>query len=288
MNRKLFLILPLIFLFMAMKPDKPAYKLFNHEGRQANYKKLLKKALEADVILFGEFHNNPICHWLQLELTKDLYKNKEQNLVLGAEMIEADDQEILNSYLNGTISLKEFKEKARLWNNYKTDYEPLVDFAKEKNLQFVAANIPRRYAAKVNKGGLGALDTLPENEKAFIAPLPIKYDPELEGYKSMLNMMKGMPHITENLPKAQAIKDATMAHFILENLGKNQLFLHYNGSYHSKNYEGIYWYLKQAKPQLKILTIASIEQEEIYKLEEENVGLANFILAIPKTMTKTY
>lgn len=271
-----------------MKPDKPAYKLFQQKGKEVKYKKLLKEALKADIILFGEFHNNPICHWLQLELTQDLYRSKKGQLVLGAEMIEADDQQNLNNYLKGNIDAKEFKKKARLWKNYKTDYKPLVDFAKKHKLHFVASNIPRKYASLVHKKGFEALDTLPNSVKQFMAPLPIKYDPELEGYKSMLEMMKDMGHATKNLPKAQAVKDATMAHFILENWEKGKCFLHYNGSYHSKNFEGIIWYLKQANPELKIVSIASVEQEDIRKLNEEYKNLANFILAIPLTMTKTY
>ena len=59
-------------------------------------------------------------------------------------------------------------------------------------------------------------------------------------------------HGNQNLPKAQAIKDATMAHFILENWEKGKTFIHYNGSYHSDNFEGIVWYLKQENPNLYI------------------------------------
>ena len=51
-------------------------------------------------------------------------------------------------------------------------------------------------------------------------------------------------HATPNLPKAQAAKDATMAHFILKNFDPNKLFLHFDGSYHSDNYEGIVWWIK--------------------------------------------
>jgi uncharacterized iron-regulated protein len=32
-------------------------------------------------------------------------------------------------------------EITQLWSNYQTDYRPLVDFAKENNLRFIATNI---------------------------------------------------------------------------------------------------------------------------------------------------
>ncbi len=103
----------------------------------------------------------------------------------------------------------------------------------------------------------------------------------------MLEMMKGMGHANENMPKAQAIKDATMAYFILKNWEMGQQFLHYHGTYHSNNFEGIVWYLKQANPELKIVTIASTEQADIDTFNEEDSTLANFILVVDEDMTKT-
>ena len=94
-------------------------------------------------------------------------------------------------------------------------------------------------------------------------------------------------HITENLPKAQAIKDATMAWSILSHIQKGKVFLHFNGSYHSDNFEGIIWYLKQANPDLKILTISSVEQADLDDLSKDSEGVADFILVVPESMTKT-
>jgi uncharacterized iron-regulated protein len=91
-------------------------------------------------VLFGEHHDNSVVHWLQLEFTKDLAEKKP--LVLGAEMIEADNQKQLNQYLNGEINQKQFDSTARLWNNYKTDYKPLVDFAKVKKHSFYRYQCP--------------------------------------------------------------------------------------------------------------------------------------------------
>ena len=99
-------------------------------------------------------------------------------------------------------------------------------------------------------------------------------------------MMSG--HGSENFARAQAIKDATMAHFILQNWQEGKTLLHYNGDYHSKNFEGISWYLRQQRPALRILTIASIEQESVEDLAKENRNTGTVILTIPLDMTKTY
>ena len=284
MRKLIVFLLVISFSASILSQNKPAYKLYTAKGKKVSYKKMLGKMEKADVILFGEHHNNPIVHWLQLEATKDL-ENK-RNLVLGAEMIETDNQQELNKYLAGEISQRALDTLARLWNNYSTDYKPLVDFAKEKKLNFVATNIPRRYASKVFRGGFEVLDKLPSKEKEWIAPLPIKYDATLLGYVNMKKMMGG--HGGGNLPKAQAIKDATMAYFILKNKPLNKLFVHYNGSYHSDNYEGIFWYLKQQNQSLSIVTISVVEQEKIKKFNKDYKFKADFIIIVPVNMTKTY
>ena len=276
-----------IFLFatiITVAQDKKAYQIFDKKGKKSSYEKVLKASEKTDVVLFGEIHDNSLVHWLQLEFTKDLAQRKP--LVLGAEMLEADNQKQLDQYLKGEINQKQLDSSARLWKNYKTDYKPLVDFAKEKKFTFIATNVPRRYASLVFKKDLVALDSLSAQEKSWIAPLPIAFDINLPGYKSMMSMQGG--HAGEKMPKAQAIKDATMAYFINKNRKENSIFVHYNGTYHSDNYEGINWYLRKLDADIQIVTIAMVEQKDITKLEAEHYNKADFILVIDEDVTKTY
>lgn len=272
--------------------DKPAYRIFNKEGKATSYEAMLKSALDHDLILFGEIHNNPVCHWLQYELATDIQKSASKRLVLGAEMFETDNQLLVNEYTSGLIRKKDFDSEAKLWPNYKTDYAPLLDFARKNKLKFVASNVPRRYAALVNLKGFEGLDSINAFQRALIAPLPIKYPDTLECYSSIGKAVgEGMPaHMTANLGKAQALKDATMAHFILKNGIENEtIFLHFNGAYHSDNFQGIVWYvnhyISRTAYTLKVMTISTVTQEEIDDLSEENKGKADFILCIPESFT---
>lgn len=284
MERSLLIIFVQLIVTMGFSQNKPAYVLYDANGKKVSYEKMLKTISKADMLLFGELHNNPIAHWLQLEVTKDLHP--ERKLILGAEMFEADNQEALNKYVAGEIDYKGLDSLARLWNNYKTDYAPLVDFAKKNKLPFIATNIPRKYANLVYREGLEALDNLPDAEKQWIAPLPIEYDANLPGYKNMMAMAQG--HGGENLPKAQAIKDATMAHFMMQHYTPGSLFIHYHGAYHSENYEGILWYLKRKNNKLNYVTITTVLQEDVQKLLAEHKGKADFIICVDKDMTTTY
>ena len=276
-----------IFLFatiISVAQDKKAYQIFDKKGKKSSYEKVLKASEKTDVVLFGEIHDNSLVHWLQLEFTKDLAQRKP--LVLGAEMLEADNQTQLDQYLKGEINQKQLDSSARLWKNYKTDYKPLVDFAKDKKINFIATNVPRRYASLVFKKDLVALDSLSALEKSWIAPLPIEFDINLPGYKGMMSMQGG--HAGEKMPKAQAIKDATMAYFINKNRKENSIFVHYNGTYHSDNYEGINWYLRKLDADIQIVTIAMVEQKDISKLEAEHYNKADFVLVIDEDVTKTH
>jgi len=201
-------------------------------------------------------------------------------------MMESDNQGALNDYLRGEINQKGLDTLARLWNNYKTDYKPLIDYAKANELEFIATNIPRRYASQVNRQGFEALEKLPDEEKAFIAPLPFPYEADLPRYANILEMMGD--HGTPDLVKAQASKDATMAHFIVKHWDAGDLFIHYNGAYHSDFHEGIVWYIKQFKAGLNISTITTVEQSDISSLKKEHFGQADFIIVVDKNMTKTY
>jgi uncharacterized iron-regulated protein len=280
----------LVTVTTALAQDKPAYMLFNGEGKEVHYSKMIKTVLEADAVFFGESHNDPISHWMEMVLARDLFTEKGNKLVMGAEMFEADDQLILSEYLNGLTDDKRYEDEAKLWKNYKTDYKPVLQFSRNNKIPFIATNVPRRYASLVSYGGFDTLSYLSQEALRYMAPLPIFYDPGLKCYKDMLSMGggHGTASMGENFPKAQALKDATMAWFIAQHWKPGTLFYHFNGSYHSQNHEGIIWHLNKYIPGLKVITIQQVSQKDINKLEDENKNLADFLIVVPEDMTTTY
>jgi uncharacterized iron-regulated protein len=265
--------------------DLPAYHIFDAKGKKVDYSKMLKAATKSPLVLFGEFHNNPIAHWLQMEMVRDLHKATE--LRIGMEMFETDQARVLQGYLEGLIDRKSFDTTARLWSNYNTDYAPLIEFAKQENIPAFATNTPRYLASTVYRGGFEALDTLDAGTLQLLPPLPVPYDPDLPGYVKMMEMMPH-GHSNANFPKAQAIKDATMAWFILANMANAGTFLHLNGAFHSDFYDGICWYLQAYNPEIKFTTITTVTQSDLKKLDPEHIGRADFIIVVPETMTNTY
>jgi uncharacterized iron-regulated protein len=289
--RNIFMAILLVSFCSLSAQNFKAYQFYDQKGKEINTDKLVKELAQYDVVFFGENHNSSINHWLQLKITEALFVKKNGQLTLGAEMFERDNQSQLNQYLSGKFDAKTLKDSARLWNNYATDYKPLVDFAKDKKLNFIATNIPRKYASQTAKEGLESLNNLTAKEKTYIAQLPIKVTLDTPGYPEMKAMMGDHAEGTKvmNFISAQATKDATMAESIVKNFQTGKTFIHYNGNYHSKEFGGIYWYIKQKNPNLKMAVISVFESENPeLKVPEKEYIPTNFNLIIPGDMTKTY
>lgn len=297
MTQKIFRLSFFVSLIISLLPTcnaqvdlKRSYSLFNNSGKEITYTELIQELSQYEVVFLGEMHNCPITHWLEFEITKSLFALVGSDLMIGEEMMESDNQLILNEYLQGLISESRFETEARLWANYETDYAPVVRFAKENKIPLVATNIPRRYANSVSKEGFSILDSLSDEAKRYIAPLPIEFNFNADGSEAAFGLMqmfkgKNMGN-SEYLSQAQAIKDATMAWFIAKNI-KNK-FLHINGNYHTDSKEGIIPYLLTYREGVKFVTVASVRQDSIDKLEEENKGRADFYICVPMDMVTSY
>lgn len=285
-------ILTLSFLFLFSihlhAQQTEAYRIVNQKGEPITFDNLAEAALQHQVTFFGELHNNTMAHWLQLRLAKAMLASGKM-LIMGAEMFETDQQLVLDEYLAELITDKQFEDGTRLWNNYKTDYKALVLLAQKNNLQFVATNVPRRYASMVAANGSGVLDSLSESAKLLISTLPLQVPYEMPSYRKMKDMMG--PHAgdkADNFVAAQALKDATMAHSIFKHIPYSDHFLHFNGSFHSDFHEGIIHYLKEMDNSLSIMVISTIEKDNLNDLTEEELKKGDYLIVVPEDFPKSY
>ena len=178
-----FAVFCLAFASLAFTADRPAYRLFTAAGQPADYDLMLQELAQADVVLFGEQHNDALAHWLELQVAKDLLKLKKPGqLVLGMEMFERDVQPLVARYAAGTLADTAFLRQVRPWPNYDTDYRPLLQLARENRVPVVGTNAPRSFARTVAQRSLTALDKIPAADRALLAPLPLKVDYERPGY----------------------------------------------------------------------------------------------------------
>ena len=270
---------------LAQSPQ--AYQWFTATGKPVSFDKVVKASLPADAVFFGELHDDPIAHWMQNLLAQELFAKYGTQLKLGAEMFERDQQKAMNRFLSGEWNEKTLQDSSKMWPNFSSDYLPLLVYARDKKIPYIATNIPRMYASRVFKKGLSSLDSISETEKKWICPLPFPMDTTLSQYKELIQMGKDMHGNGLDFALSQAIKDATMAYSMLENWQEGTHFLHLNGSYHSDFHQSIVWYLQQAKPNAKVITISTVTQDNLKKLESDYLQKADFILVVPNGMTRT-
>lgn len=293
MIKKLRVLFCFVSIFTAMQgtaqTQPEAYRLYDSKGKVITYDQLVKEITKVDVVFVGEIHNCVITHWLEQKLLNSLYKIHRKELKMGMEMFESDNQLILDEYLQGQITGDRFEEEVRLWPNYSTDYAALISYAREHHIPVVATNIPRRYATAVKEHGLSYLDSLSTEAKAYMAPLPIRFQTNEsveQGFALMGLMGKNKNANPRQIAEAQAIKDATMAWRIAQNLqGK---FIHFNGNFHTDNHDGIIPYLLQYKPGTTYTVVRAVRQEDISHLEDDYKGIADFYICVPEDMTTSY
>ncbi|MBM3270798.1 MAG: ChaN family lipoprotein [Candidatus Sericytochromatia bacterium] len=210
---------------------------FGATGQPLTWAGAMARFGQADVVYLGEYHDDPGTHALELAAL-DALAAGPRKVALSLEMFETDVQALLDTYLAGKVSESEFLAGSRPWGNYRTDYRPLVEFAKAHGIPVVASNVPRRLASMVAKGGLGALAGLPDSEKRWAhIPPSCPADAYWEAFKQFGHPGQS-PADLWKWYEAQCLKDETMARSIAL-VGGNRLVLHVNGAFHSDKALGV-------------------------------------------------
>ncbi|PSK93903.1 ChaN family lipoprotein [Taibaiella chishuiensis] len=250
---------------------------------------IVKDVVAGQVLIFGEQHDDSIGHLLERNIFAALEGRFGKDLVLSMEMFHRDVQYIVDEYLAGQISEKNFIKEARAWDTYKSDYRPTVEFAKEHGLPVIAANAPSRYTNLVTRKGLGALDGLSkEVKKKYIAPLPVD---TLTGiyYDKFLEAMGGHTTPGMNLYQSQNFWDATMSYSIAEAMKKNKhaVVFQMNGRFHSEYHSGLAGRLERVYKK-KVTTISTFAPADFAAPDwAAYAPLADYIIVTRPAVKKT-
>ena len=237
-------------------------------GKNLTAAQLASKLQKYDVVFFGEYHDQSEIHQYELELLEAMYKAKGAKLALSMEMFEADNQSKLNNFLADTLSEEDFLAASRPWPNYRTDYAPLVNFAKEKKMPVVAANVPRFLAAHVAKNNASTEGLEAQYQqwlpKHTYAPKGAYKDKFYAQMSSPAAPMKMPPQRLAAVYAAQCLKDDKMAESIaaFADAHQNMQILHINGCFHSDAHLGTAQKLEALRPELKVAVITPLERKQ--------------------------
>lgn len=244
---------------------------------------------KADVLFFGEEHNDSIGHYLEALIFKKMAIAYPGKAALTLEMFHTDVQPIINEYLNGSISEKNFIKEARAWNNYK-DYRPMIEEAKKNKLAVIGGNAAARYSNAVTRSGIDILNTFPKESKQFMAPLPI--DTAIGRYHDkFIETLGGHSMGGMKVYQTQNFWDATMAWSIAKfaKTNKNVKIFQVNGRFHSDEKLGTLAKLKNYAPKLRILNIAAFSGEDFINPNwEKYKTLGDYIIVTDPTVKKTF
>jgi uncharacterized iron-regulated protein len=251
--------------------------VINDQGNTLTMEEFFETLMNHRLIFIGERHDSRLAHETELALLEELFR-RDSLLVLALEMFERDVQGSLDAYLRAEISEELFLESTRPWPNYEEDYRPLVEFAKEKGIPVIAANVPQRAAALVSRSNEISSDVL--GADSLYLPERIYFDSR-EYHERFMATLEGMPRggpmgclDPEGIYKAQVLKDATMAASLEPFLDRTVLFC--CGHFHSDYHLGIPYQLQKNYPEIKIAVIAFASS--LVELNENDTSrLADFI-----------
>src|ERR1700761_7869098 len=92
------------------------YKIYNTQTQKfATIDNIIAQMDKADVLFFGEEHNDSTAHQLECLLLNKMAAAYPGKTALSMEMFETDCQTVLNEYLAGLIREKNFQIDARAW-----------------------------------------------------------------------------------------------------------------------------------------------------------------------------
>lgn len=237
-------------------------------GKNLTAAQLASKLQKYDVVFFGEYHDQSEIHQYELELLEAMYKAKGAKLALSMEMFEADNQSKLNNFLADTLSEENFLAASRPWPDYGTDYAPLVNFAKEKKMPVIAANVPRFLAAHVAKNNASTEGVEAQYQqwlpKHTYAPEGAYKDKFYAQMSSPAAPMKMPPQRLAAVYAAQCLKDDKMAESIaaFADAHQNMQILHINGCFHSDAHLGTAQKLEALRSELKVAVITPLERKQ--------------------------
>ena len=290
------------------------YRVFDSKGHAVQLQQIVDALEGADVLFVGETHQDPVAHMLEAELLRRTDERfggtsaGRRPVALSLEMFERDVQTVLDEYLAGLITERHFLLSSRPWNNYNTDYRPLVEYAREHHLPVIAANAPARYVSRVSSQGPDSLKALPPLAvKSWLPPLP--FPPASEGYAAKFNrFMQGdastapastqttqaapaqapnphaqatNPHGGAHLLEAQTLRDASMAYSIAEYLkrGRDPLVVQVNGTFHSEERMGAPEQLARYRPKARSVVVTIVSDAGFPDFDPARLGrLGDFVI----------
>lgn len=256
----------------------PAFRIIHSRtDKELTLLQLADELAKFDIVYFGELHDNVAGHQVYAQLAR-LLADRRPDLVISMEMFERDVQGVVNDYLRGRIDEAAFLKHGRPWKDYARDYKPLIELAREKKLDVIAGNLPRRVVSKLaSKEG----STSPFLPRSSTTPM----DQYWELFSEAMKSHPGAEGAAERMYRAQCGKDDAMAESIADYLARNPhrqpLVIHCNGNFHSDYGLGTASRVASRVPLAQAAIISMVAVPDVAKADA-TAKRGHYLLVVPE------
>jgi len=210
-------------------------------GKAITFEELIAQISSKDLIFVGEAHDNPDHHLIQIQILQAV-ASRSPSLTMGMEFFQQHQQPILDRYIQGESTEKEFLEAVdwkKTWGFGYHFYRPLMQLAREKKYRVLAINAPNDLVRKVARTGLKALEPSERDQ------LPKEINLTQDRHRAFLHEIY-QEHSPRDLKdfeffyEAQCVWEETMAYNLAERLKSDEgRLIAFTGNGHIVNKFGI-------------------------------------------------
>ena len=210
-------------------------------GKVVAFEEMIAHISSKDLIFVGEAHDNPDHHLIQVQILQAV-ASRSPSLAMGMEFFQQHQQPILDRYVQGETTEKEFLEAVEWKKTWGFDYHfyrPLMQFSRERKYRVLAINAPSDLVRKVARTGLRSLEPSERDQ------LPKEIDLTQDRHRAFLNDIykDHSPHELKDFEffyEAQCVWEEAMASNLAKHLaaGKGRLIA-FAGNGHIVNKFGI-------------------------------------------------
>lgn len=173
----------------------------------------------AKVVLVGEQHNEQKHHEIQLEVIKALH-DTGLPLAVGVEMFRRESQEILDAWVQGTLSetalIKAYYDN---WGGPWPLYADIFRFARDKKVPLIGLNVSRELTRQVAEGGFASLS---EAQRKVLPPVSCAVGEDYRQFIRRAMDLSAQHHRNFNhFCEAQLLWDTAMAWHTVQYLKSN-------------------------------------------------------------------
>lgn len=163
--------------FLVISASAHPHILHVATGEMLDFRQLIEKLEQTRVVFIGEQHDHAGHHQMQLEVISALAKRQE--VAIGLEMFQAEDQQALDDWTAGTSSVEEFRQiYQRNWGWWSL-YEPIFTYARQEQIPMVGLNLPRSITRQVALSGFSSLD---QEQVSFLGGMTCSVDATYEDF----------------------------------------------------------------------------------------------------------